>query len=54
MQQIKTYDTILTHHWNRQQAEQPQSVFLRPVTDAETLQHISTLEKQKFCWDGLH
>ena len=56
---VGTSDTLLTHHWNSQQAEQPQSnhwnsqqaeqlqsIFLRPVTDAEILQHISTLKNK--------
>ena len=45
---IDTSDTILTHPWNSQQAEKPQSRFLRPVTDAvfATYFHI---EKQKIC-----
>ena len=44
---VGTSDTILTHHWNSQQAEQPQSKFLHPVTDAEILQNISTLKNKK-------
>ena len=44
---VDTSDTILTHHWNSQQAEQTKSIFLRPVTDAEVLQHILTLKNKK-------
>ena len=42
-----TSDTILTHHCKRQQAEQPQSIFLRPVTDVEVMQHISTFKNKE-------
>ena len=44
---VDTSDFILTHHWKSQQAEQSQSIFLRPVTDDEVLKHISTSKKQK-------
>ena len=44
---VDTSDTILTHHRKSQQAEQTQSIFLRPVTDAEVMQHISTLKNKK-------
>ena len=50
---VDTSNNILLGHWNIQHAEQPQSIFLRPVTDAEVLQHIHN-EKQKVCWDELH
>ena len=44
---VDTADTILTHHWKSGQAEQSQSLFLRPVTDDEVLKHISTLKNKK-------
>ena len=44
---VGTSDTILTHHWNSQQTEQPQSLFLRPFTDAEILELFSTLKIKK-------
>ena len=44
---VDTSDTVVTSQLNSQQVEQPQSIFLRPVTDAELLQHISTLKNKK-------
>ena len=44
---ITAVDTSDTHHWKRQQAEQPQSIFLRPVIDAEVTQHISKSKNKK-------
>ena len=44
---ITAVDTPDTHHWKRQQAEEPQSIFLRPVTDAEDMQHLSKLRNKK-------
>ena len=44
---VDTSDTILTHRWKSQQVEQPQSIFMRPVTEDEVLKHISTLKNKK-------
>ena len=32
-------DTILTHHWKNQRAEQPQSIFLRPDPDDDKFRY---------------
>ena len=44
---VDTSDTSLSHHWENQPIDQPQSIFLRPVTDDEVLKHISTLKNKK-------
>ena len=43
-----TSDTILTHLFKSQQVEQPQSIFMRPVSEDEVSKHISTLKNKKF------
>ena len=43
---VDTSDPILTHRWKSQQVEQPQSIFMRPVTEDEVLKHISTLKNK--------
>ena len=42
-----TSDTILTHRFKSQHVEQPQSIFMRPVTEDEVSKHISTLKNKK-------
>ena len=50
---VDTSDTILTHHWKNEQAEQSQLILPRPLTDDEVLKHNFSLQK-KNCWDGWH